>query len=304
MKRTAYLALTFAGLCWGVGFPLGKLVLRETDAAHMVLLRLGVAGLAALPFALKDAASRALFRSPTVIIAGMLFGLAFLVQFEGLARTSVTVAALLVGVMPALIAVGARVFGERVSRASWAGVAASTLGAALIAGRPGSAGTPLGVALSLSSLLIFLAWLLTLRRLRSASNAIALSGVTMIVATATVLPLALILHGAPKLDLSPVAWGGILGQGLFCTFLSTAAWQYGQARVGSANAGVFINLEPLMGAVIGVVLFGDHPTLALAAGGALILVGSFVVVMGERGAPANSVLNEVPRRRLSYPSRP
>ncbi|HJV41328.1 EamA family transporter, partial [Caulobacter sp.] len=136
MKSFAFVALALAGVCWGLGFPTGKLILTETDAAHMVLLRFLVAALAAAPFALRRREARALFASPVVLLSGVLYGVAFLVQFEGLAHVSVTVAALLVGAMPALIAVSARVLGEQVSKASWAGVAAATLGAALIAGKP------------------------------------------------------------------------------------------------------------------------------------------------------------------------
>ncbi|ALL15203.1 DMT family transporter [Caulobacter henricii] len=281
MNRFAILALVLAGLSWGLGFPLGKLVLRETDAAHMVLLRFAVAAVAAAPFALWTAEARALFRSPVVLLAGGLYGLAFMVQFEGLAHVSVTLAALLVGAMPALIAVSARFFGERVSRASWAGVVAATLGASLIAGKPDGAGSPLGVALSVASLFVFLAWLIVMRRAPKVQAPLAIPAVTMIVATAAILPVAWLMHGPPKLDLSPVAWSCIIGQGVVATLLATAAWQYGSARVGAATAGVFINIEPLMGAVIGVMLFGDHLTLALFAGGLLILLGSFVVVLGE-----------------------
>ncbi|WP_447406986.1 EamA family transporter, partial [Clostridium perfringens] len=84
-----------------------------------------------------------------------------------------------------------------------------------------------------------------------------------------------------RLDLSVGAWAGIVGQGLLSTMLATAAWQYGSSRVGSASAGVFINIEPLMGAIIGVALFGDRLTAALAAGGVLIILGSLAVVLGE-----------------------
>ena len=289
MNRLAFLALAAAGVFWGMGFPLGKLALRETDAAHVVLLRFAVAALVALPFALRGRDTRALFRSPVVLLAGALYGVAFLVQFEGLARVSVTLAALLVGVMPALIALSARFLGERVSGASWIGVAAATLGAVLIAGKPGGAGTPLGVALSLAALVIFLAWLFVLRKAPATAAPMAIPAVTVVVAAATILPIALVMHGAPKLDLSVGAWAGIVGQGVFSTLLATAAWQFGSARVGSASAGVFINIEPLMGAAIGVLLFGDHLTLALGVGGLLILVGSFVVVLGERQAPPSEL---------------
>ncbi len=289
MNRLAFLALAAAGVFWGMGFPLGKLALRETAAAHVVLLRFAVAALVALPFALRGRETRALFRSPVVLLAGALYGVAFLVQFEGLARVSVTLAALLVGVMPALIALSARFLGERVSGASWGGVAAATLGAVLIAGKPGGAGTPLGVALSLAALVIFLAWLFVLRKAPATAAPMAIPAVTVVVAAATILPIALVMHGAPKLDLSVGAWAGIVGQGLFSTLLATAAWQFGSARVGSASAGVFINIEPLMGAAIGVLLFGDHLTLALGVGGLLILIGSFVVVLGEKQTPPSEL---------------
>ena len=101
-------------------------------------------------------------------------------------------------------------------------------------------------------------------------------------ATLTILPIAWVMHGPPKLDLSATAWAAIVGQGVLSTLIATAAWQYGLARVGSASAGVFINIEPLMGAALGVALFGDHLTWSLAAGGAAIVAGSFIVVLGER----------------------
>jgi drug/metabolite transporter (DMT)-like permease len=277
----AFLTLILAGLLWGLGFPLGKVALRETDAAHLVLLRFAFASLAAAPFLVRSAEARRLFRNPAVLASGALYGLAFLVQFEGLSRIDVSLAALLVGAMPALIAVAARLLGDPVSRLSWIGVAAATLGAALIAGRPGPNGSSLGVILSLLALLIFLAWLMLLRRAPKPSDPLALPAVTMVVAAATLLPVALALHGAPNLLLSPAAWGAVSGQGLFCSFLATAAWQYGAARVSHATSGVFINLEPLMGSVIGVALFGDALTASLVAGGTLIVAGSLVVVLGE-----------------------
>ena len=57
------------------------------------------------------------------------------------------------------------------------------------------------------------------------------------------------------------------------------------AHICAASAGVFINIEPLMGAGIGVALFGDQLSLALAAGGLLIIAGSLAVVLGERSTP-------------------
>ena len=114
----------------------------------------------------------------------------------------------------------------------------------------------------------------------------AIPAVTVVIAALTILPIALVMHGPPRLDLSGAAWAGIVGQGVLSTLVATAAWQFGSARVGAASAGVFINIEPLMGAGIGVALFGDQLTLALAGGGLLIVAGSLAVVLGERATPA------------------
>ncbi len=291
-KRLAYLALTLAGACWGLGFPLGKLALRELAPSHVILLRFAVAAVAAAPFALATREARGLFRSPWVLGAGVLYGVAFLIQFEGLAMVSVTLAALLVGAMPALIATCAYLMGDKVSRASWAGVAATTAGAALIAGRPGDAGSVAGVLLSLASLMVFLAWLVALKKAPQARAAMAMPCVTVLVAAATILPISLVLHGAPNLHLSPTAWAGVIGQGVLSTVVATAAWQYGASRVSSASAGVFINIEPLFGAAVGVLAFHDSLTAAVVAGGALIVAGSLTVVRGER--PSASELTAPP----------
>lgn len=282
MKRLAFIALAIAGVFWGLGFPLGKLALVETEPSHMILLRFVVAAICALPFALRRREHRALFRSPVVLAAGVLYGVAFLVQFEALDRTSIALSALLVGLMPALIALSAPFVGERVSRLSWAGVGAATGGAVLIAGRPDGAGTPLGVALALVALLIFLAWLMVLRRAPRLPDPMALPAAMVVIAALAVAPVALAMNGPPDLDLSIQAWGGIVGQGVLSTLAATAAWQYGASRVGAASAGVFINIEPLMGAAIGVLLFGDPLTVALGVGGAFIIAGSLIVVLGER----------------------
>ena len=61
------------------------------------------------------------------------------------------------------------------------------------------------------------------------------------------------------------------------------------SSLGAASAGVFINIEPLIGACCGVLLFGDHLTAALFAGGLLIIGGSLTVVLGEKKAALGDV---------------
>jgi drug/metabolite transporter (DMT)-like permease len=64
-------------------------------------------------------------------------------------------------------------------------------------------------------------------------------------------------------------------------------------RIGHARAGVFVNIEPLMGAIIGVTLFGDRLTWGLGVGGLCIIAGSLIVVLGEADGGAAPDLQEV-----------
>ena len=285
MSLWPYLALFGSGFCWGLGLPFGKLALAETDAAHMILLRFLVAGLVVAPVALRNASARALLRKPAVLLAGGCYAIGFLVQFEGLARSSVTVAALLVGVMPVLIAISAALLGERIGPAAWTGVAGATLGAVLIAGRPGGATSPLGVGLCLASLPIFLGWLYATKAAGATVRPIETACATIFVAALVLAAVVTALHGPPTLALSPSAWIGIVGQGLFSTVVATLCWQVGAPKVSTAAAGVFINVEPVVGTAFGVLLFADRPSWLAALGGVLILAGSVTVVLYERRSP-------------------
>jgi drug/metabolite transporter (DMT)-like permease len=284
MKLWPYIALTLAGCCWGLGLPFGKLALRETDPSHMIVLRFALAGIAVLPWALLRASCRRLLRNPAVILAGVCYAAGFLIQFEGLARCSVAVAALLVGLMPALIAACAAWTGEKVELSAWLGVLAATLGAALIAGGPGAGSTPMGVILSLLSLPVFLGWLYAVRHAPKETSEVDVSCAAIVIAAVLLALGVSLFHGPPSLRLSAVAWAGLVGQALFSTVLATIAWQLGAPRVASAAAGVFINLEPLVGALIGVAVFHDRPTLAAGFGGLMIIAGSLGAVMGEHKA--------------------
>jgi drug/metabolite transporter (DMT)-like permease len=279
-----YLVLFGSGLCWGMGLPFGKLALAETDSAHMILLRFLVAGVAVAPWALRTREARARLRRPMVLICGAFYAFGFLAQFEGLARTSVTLAALLVGVMPVLIAVSAAVLGEKVGAPAWAGVAAATLGAALVGGRP-EGGSALGVLLCLGSLPLFLVWLYAGRAAGRDAPPLGLTCSTLFAAAVILLVLVVALHGPPNLHLSPRAWTGIVGQGLLSTVGATLCWQIGAPRAPAAAAGVFINVEPVVGTAAGVFLFGDRPAPLTFLGGALILVGSIIVVLFEHRSP-------------------
>ena len=72
------------------------------------------------------------------------------------------------------------------------------------------------------------------------------------------------------------------------TLLPFTLFAFGQSRVSAEVAGAFLNLEPLVGAIAGAVVFGDPVGLVQAGGGAAILAGialsSLPLIAGRRMA--------------------
>jgi drug/metabolite transporter (DMT)-like permease len=272
-------ALASAGVLWGVSFLFGKWALEELGPAHVTLLRFSLASAALLPYALLKGVWPGRGDLPLFLLVGFLTVPAtFLVQFWGLSLTGATVAALIVGCGPPIVALFASLFlGERLGKTGWSAVGASTLGVALAVARPGVSNDWLGDALVLLSLLAVVGWVLLGKRLGDGYPAVPATAWILTFGTLTLLPVALLWEGVPRLDLTLLGWASVLVLGLGCSAATYALWNWGVARVPASRAGVFLNLEPLVGALLGVLVLGEAWGPGTVVGGALIIGAALVV---------------------------
>lgn len=292
-------ALVAASVAWGSSFLFGKIALGEMAASHVVLERFALGCAVLLPFAL---ARRKLPRRsdwPLFLAAGVVgVPLTFLLQFEGLARTTVTSASLIVGAGAPLVALGAVAFGgDRLDRSGWWAVTLSTAGIGLLVGLPGPGRTLLGDGLVLLSMVAAAAYLLLCARLLRRYGAVEATAWTLAIGTLVLAPIAWIVDGPPPVGgLSSGAAGSVVALGLGCTAGTYLLWNWGLARVPASRAGLYLNIEPLAGALLGVTLLGDPVTLGLVAGGSAI-VGSAVWISLPRRVPRAAI--EASRRRAA-----
>jgi drug/metabolite transporter (DMT)-like permease len=66
-------------------------------------------------------------------------------------------------------------------------------------------------------------------------------------------------------------WLAVIAQGILPTTAAFLFWNWGLARVPAARAGVFLNLEPLVGTLLGIVVLGESLGALGILGGAFIL---------------------------------
>lgn len=288
-------ALAGASVVWGASFLFGKVALAEIGVAHLVLERFVLGCAALLPVAIARGSKPRRADLPLFVVAGLVgVPLTFLLQFEGLARTTVTSASLIVGAGAPLVALGAAAFdGDRLDRAGWWAVGVSTAGVALLVGLPGPGRTALGDGLVFLSMVAAAAYILLCARLLRRYDAIGATAWTLTFGTLAMAPATWALAGPPPVaGLSPGVAGSVLALGLACTAGTYLVWNWGLARVPASRAGVFLNLEPLVGAILGVALLADPVSPGLVAGGAAIVGSATWITFPRRprGASARSSL--------------
>lgn len=283
--RPATVALTAAGLLWGTTVPMSKLALDWLPPGWLTFARFGLAA------AILLVAARSRLRaacSPAVLAWGAIgYGGSVAVQNAGLARTSVSHAALLVGATPVLVAVIAARWRHSVaSPVAWAGFAVSLLGVGLVAGGPGGPATVGGDALVLASLLISAAFTVAQTGLLRDRDPVAVTAVQFLAATIAVLPVAVATNGMPSAPTGAATFLATAGLAVGGTLLPFTLFAYGQRRVSAEAAGAFLNLEPLVGAVAGIVIFGDPAGAHQLLGAAAILAGIVLSSLPLLGAPS------------------
>lgn len=272
-RRRAFTALTAAGVLWGTTVPLSKVALDHVDSGWLAFARFFIAGVV-LACVTRPDQLRAVCRPAVVGWGAFGYGGSILVQNIGVAQTSVTHAALIVGLTPIMVAAFAAAWSRTaLSGWVWSGAAVSVVGVGFVASGS-SAGSSLGGdLLVLLSLVFACAFTVAQGYLLPGRDVVAVTTVQFLAASAALLPIAAIADGAPSLALGVGGWSATLGLAIAGTLLPMGLFAFGQAVVPAAVAGAFINLEPLVGVAIAALVMGEVLTLAQGLGAGAILLG-------------------------------
>ena len=290
-----YGACALAGIFWSTGFFFGKIAFQRLSVEHFVLYRFLFA-CAGLLFIVERPRFSA--RQWRVLLIASFLGIPvqFLVQFYGLKLTTVSHAALMVGTMPVILAVGATTFaGEHLDVKGWLALAGSTLGMALIISSTSrhvaGGGNRLGDLLVIAAMFFALGWILINQRLmREGHSPMAVTVWGLLTGTVMLAVWVLAQSGLPPIHgVGWRIWLAVAASGLLCTAAATLLWNWGIHQVPASRAGVFLNIEPALGAVLGVELLGDRLGLGTWIGGALIIAAAVVLTTTEKREPEGLV---------------
>jgi O-acetylserine/cysteine efflux transporter len=139
----------------------------------------------------------------------------------------------------------------------WVGYAVALVGIMLVAQGGGGGAKISGDMLVFASVVLSGSFIAAQPRVLRGRDAAAVTAVQFAAGAAVSIPVALIGGGLPHLPSAPAPVFAFVALALAGTSVPFWLFAYGQARVAAEMAGAFVNLEPLVGALVGWVAFGD-----------------------------------------------
>ena len=216
------------------------------------------------------------------LLGVVLFGLFPLTFNVGLEYTEASRGAVMLATMPIWSALLGRIAGERLAGRQVAGVALSFVGIGLAFVEPGR---PMGDAMSLvgDGLLLLTGLLgalygLIAKRVLAVDSAATVTTYAMLFGTVLLLPVAVaegMVPAVARLDwrlLGLVVFLGVLG-GAAAFFL----WTWALSRITPTQVAVYVNLNPIVAALLGIVLLGERRSPVFLLGFAAVVAGVLLV---------------------------
>ena len=124
------------------------------------------------------------------------------------------------------------------------------------------------------SMFAAIAWILISKQLMRQHSAVMVTASVYWIGALILTAVVIGTSGIPSLHYSSRAWIAVAEQGLLATASTTVLWNWGLKRIPASQAGIFVNLEPLVGAILGVSLLHEVLGRMAVAGGALIIGGA------------------------------
>lgn len=287
----AYILLTIGAVFWAGNAIVGRAAREFSPPMALSFSRWTIALILLLPFAwphLKRDWPKLKAAWPVMVAMGMIgIGMFNSLLYTGLASTTAMNALLIQSAQPAVIlALGALFMGDQIGRWQWLGLALSLCGVCVILTR-GHPEILVNFRLNQGDGFIaagLLAWGIYSILLRKRPNVHPLSflAATIGLGLMLVTPIFLWEYAAgARVDFGWEAASAMLYVGIFPSLIAYMFFNRGVELLGSAQAGLFMNVMPVIGAGLAIFLLGEEPKIFHAAGLALVLSG---VLLARRGA--------------------
>lgn len=286
--------LLLANVVYATSYVVTRVALAAVPPATLALQRFIIGGLVLVALARRARSAGPMTpgdRLRVVLMGVVGFAGATTLSHWGLVLSTATNGALLIVVEPlTLLVLGPILLDERLSRREWLGAACALTGATMVVvnGVPGLTEQIVphwrGDLLLMLSGVAYAAYSLLGRPVLARHPALPVTAHSILWGVPALVPLAALEWiGGWR----PVWTAGTVAATLYLAVVITALgyliWNLALERTTAARAGIFVNVQPVVGAALGVVLLDEPLTPFTLAGGALVVGGLFLTFRSGGG---------------------
>ena len=295
IQKAAPVFVTGAAILWGIlvifiknlssaGLESMEIVtLRVYGAAFVLVIGLLLYNKKLLKIRLKDAWCFV----GTGVVSIVFFSYCY---FKNVTVSSVAVSSILMYTSPIWVTLFAGIiFGEKIGRQKLVALIMAFLGCVLVSGITGGAGriSMEGLLLGLGSGIGYGLYSIFGRiALEKGYHPMTVSAYTFLFACVGVMPFIKPAEIWTKMNVAPGLWGWALCMVLFSTCMSFTLYTVGLKYMEAGRAAVLATLEPIVTALVGVLLYKEMLSLIMVLGIVMVLGASVLISKKNRDKPA------------------
>ena len=276
MKKSDLACLTALAALWGASYLFMRVCAGEFGALTLAGARAAIAAALLLPLLAGDRSALRRHWKPVLLVGLTNSALPFVLFALAALGINASLSAIFNAATPLYAAVIGRVWlGEPIGRTRAAGLVLGFCGVVwLVADNAGFKAGPTGwaVAACVAATMLYAFSAHFSKRYLAAVPPLAVAAGSQLAAALVLAPAAVALH--PATAPSARAWGALLCLGALCTALAYVLFFRLIARVGAAKTMAVPFLVPAFGVLWGVLFLDETFTAAMAAGSALIVLGT------------------------------
>jgi drug/metabolite transporter (DMT)-like permease len=281
------MALLAVAAAWGSTFFLTKDLLTRMDVADYLALRFLIASVALIAVHPPAIARLSRLDRGRGVALGITYGIAQLVQTEGLRHTSASVSGFVTGMYVVFTPLlGAVILRHRIGRWAWCAVILATAGLGVLSLRGFSLGN--GELLTLASAGLYALHIIGLGAWSTSKNAFGLSCMQMVVITAVCAIGA--VPGGFSTPSTGRDWISVIYMALVAGAIALIVQTWAQAHLAPTRAAIAMTMEPVFASAFAVLFGSDSLTWRMVVGGALVVSAMYLVEL----APRRKIEAEVP----------
>jgi len=279
LKPSELLLAASVPLVWGIGFTLAKAGMNEFPPLFLMGLRFSLASLVLVWFVTFPHGQLKQIFWISFVGSTLQYGL----TFTGLSMIDASLAIIIIHLeVPFAVLLAALFLKDKPGRQRILGMLISIAGIVLIAGQPSLRGQMLAILLTTSGALMWAVGQIMVKRLENPPSGFALTAWIGVFSGPQMILGSFIIEESQLQSLvqaSWIGWGVILYLALIMTALGYGIWYRVLSRNPVSKVMPVMLLLPVFTIISSMLLLGERPTPMIFFGGAVVIVGVFMIVL-------------------------